>query len=282
MSWTDLTEDDKISYISSIHTGDDVCMSIINKDDLSGCIFRAQRSNKKCESKAVNNHGYCSLHSKTLQAKNAEVKLRELHEKIAAEAAAETEGKNYEEVNSKNVKDKKKTKDVPEKEKPTPPPSQAKELPKKSIKDAKSSSSNAKETSLNTKEKEAPVKEKESKEKLDVEKESSHDSDHDREPEPSKKEKSVKFEEKHVKKVVKASRNKWGRFEHLESGIVFDPLSRKAYGIQHKNGAVYSLSPKEVSICIKNGWSYTLPQTKYTNGDSDEDEDSENSTSSDE
>jgi len=58
-----------------------------------------------------------------------------------------------------------------------------------------------------------------------------------------------------TKKVIRA--NKWGRFEDPETGIVFDPKSKAAYGVQdHKSGKVKALTPAHVKICEKYSWKY--------------------------
>lgn len=60
-----------------------------------------------------------------------------------------------------------------------------------------------------------------------------------------------------VKRVITA--NKWGRFEDRETGIVFDPDSKSAYGIQNrKNGRVDPLTKREIEICNRYKWKYTV------------------------
>lgn len=55
----------------------------------------------------------------------------------------------------------------------------------------------------------------------------------------------------------KIGQNKWGRYEDLETGIVFDPKSRSAYGLQnHKTGKVMPLTPKAIKTCQKYSWKY--------------------------
>lgn len=76
-------------------------------------------------------------------------------------------------------------------------------------------------------------------------------------PSPEKSPEPVK------KRVAKITRNKWGNYEHNETHIVFDPKSRNAFGVQRKNGDVYSLGPDDVKVCINNGWDYVLPEAKY-------------------
>lgn len=88
-------------------------------------------------------------------------------------------------------------------------------------------------------------------------------------------EKSEEEEELEEPVKITAVRNKWGNYEHKETGIVFDPSTRYAYGIQKKNGDVHSLKPDDVRLCIEYGWKYKLPNIKYervVNSDEDESE----------
>lgn len=70
--------------------------------------------------------------------------------------------------------------------------------------------------------------------------------------------------------VLKLRKNKWGNYEDKETNLVFDPRSKAVYGLQHKNGDVYSLSPDEVAICIEKGWKYVLPEAKYERNEEEE------------
>lgn len=57
------------------------------------------------------------------------------------------------------------------------------------------------------------------------------------------------------KRVIKP--NKWHRYEDEETHIVFDPSSRRAYGVQdHKTGRVKALTEKYVNMCRVRGWKY--------------------------
>ncbi len=71
-----------------------------------------------------------------------------------------------------------------------------------------------------------------------------------------------KSPKKSSKRVAKIIYNEWGNYEHPETCIVFNPKSRAAYGVQHRNGDVYSLGPDQVKICIRNGWNYILPEAQ--------------------
>jgi hypothetical protein len=65
------------------------------------------------------------------------------------------------------------------------------------------------------------------------------------------------IEEKPKKKII--SQNKWGRFEDLETGIVFDPTTKTAFGVQNrKTGGLMRLDDEKVLICQEKGWRYKL------------------------
>ena len=69
------------------------------------------------------------------------------------------------------------------------------------------------------------------------------------------------------------TRNKWGRFEDPQTHIVFDPVSKKAYGYQdHESGSVRSLSNVDKRICEKKGWAFVDIPVK-DDDDSDEEDD---------
>ena len=63
---------------------------------------------------------------------------------------------------------------------------------------------------------------------------------------------------------MRIRKNKWGNYEHLDTHIVFDIKSRLAYGVQHKNGDIYSLDNDSINTCTKNGWGYYVPVQRYT------------------
>lgn len=58
------------------------------------------------------------------------------------------------------------------------------------------------------------------------------------------------------------TKNKFNHFEHKKTGIVFDPKTKKACGVQTTSGKVYPLTEEHVLICERNGWPYQLPEDK--------------------
>lgn len=57
------------------------------------------------------------------------------------------------------------------------------------------------------------------------------------------------------KKIIKP--NRWHRYEDPETRIVFDPSTKKAYGVQdYDTGRVLSLTARHINLCKKYGWQY--------------------------
>ena len=68
-------------------------------------------------------------------------------------------------------------------------------------------------------------------------------------------------EEESGYKKVEIVQNKFGNFEDVDSGIVFNKKTRKAQGYQnHADGKVYPLSPSHIVVCKKNYWDYVEPR----------------------
>lgn len=70
---------------------------------------------------------------------------------------------------------------------------------------------------------------------------------------PAKPKKGVK-KRAAKKKVIR--KNQWGKYEDPDSHIVFDPVSKVAYGVQDSSGKVFALSEHHIRICQVNGWDY--------------------------
>lgn len=59
------------------------------------------------------------------------------------------------------------------------------------------------------------------------------------------------------KKIIRP--NKWYRYEDPVTKIVFDPHTKKAYGVQdYETGKVFSLTKHHIDLCRKYGWKYDL------------------------
>lgn len=77
-------------------------------------------------------------------------------------------------------------------------------------------------------------------------------------------------------KTKKIKPNIWGRYEDLDTHILFDPSTKQAIGVQNRNGTVSALGKKQITICKKLGWKYRVPKG-YNYDDSEDEEDQESS-----
>lgn len=77
------------------------------------------------------------------------------------------------------------------------------------------------------------------------------------------------------KKIV---RNMFDRFEDTKTGIVFDPITKKAFGVQKKDGSITKLTRQKIEICKKKGWKYASVDKK---SETDEENESDSSISDD-
>ena len=67
-------------------------------------------------------------------------------------------------------------------------------------------------------------------------------------------------------------KNKFGNYEHFESGLVFNNDTKMAIGHQNSNGKVDSLTDNNIEMCKKYKFKYTLPEKVEDVDDEDEDE----------
>jgi SAP domain len=55
------------------------------------------------------------------------------------------------------------------------------------------------------------------------------------------------------------SRNQFGNFEHVGSGLVFNNNSKKVYGRQNADGSISDLTSEDIELCNKFKFQYSLP-----------------------
>ena len=60
-----------------------------------------------------------------------------------------------------------------------------------------------------------------------------------------------------VRSSIKVVKNRYGRYEHLETKLLFNKSTNSVYGVQLSNGNIGPLSSKEKRICNDNGWTIT-------------------------
>jgi hypothetical protein len=85
-----------------------------------------------------------------------------------------------------------------------------------------------------------------------------------------------------VKKSIR--RNKWGNFEDPDTHIVFNARTKAAYGVQdHKSGKITALTPKHIITCEKYHWKYhVIEEDDESSGDESGEEEVEESQDEDE
>lgn len=59
--------------------------------------------------------------------------------------------------------------------------------------------------------------------------------------------------------TIKITRNTFGNFQHEETGLVFDKISKQVVGKQNPNGNVDMLTVEDIELCNKFKFKYILP-----------------------
>lgn len=243
------------------------------RNDEIACVYAPRRGNTQdfqCPNMAITKWGYCTKHKETLQSKRA----KERYEAALSKYVAPPPQKVKEEVvptpkpTLRKVETPKPTprasKPVPETP-PSPPPSKPSQTPQRPRRVS---------TFLNT----YGGNEESEEEEISAPEEKSESADEDSDSNPN-----VYEDDEQIQ--VRLIRNEWGNYWHPKSRIVFDITKKAAYGVQHKDGQVYTLGQTEINFCDKHGWPYL---TKGVGDDSsseeetDEEETSEEESSSEE
>lgn len=89
----------------------------------------------------------------------------------------------------------------------------------------------------------------------------------------------TKNTEKEVKKtepVLSISKNKFGNYEMVDTGLVFDPKNKQVIGTQNSNGSIDPLTVEDIQLCKEYNFKYLVPdKLKNTTKDSDSEEELE-------
>jgi len=194
------------------------------------CHFRPTRSNQKqCTGISITDWGFCKRHSRTVQAKRA----REIWE------AQDSKEEQIEEVPivyppAKIVE-------------PVQPPAPVQPtIPVQPI----STDIDEEITQLTAQIKNVDIEENKSKKKA---------AKTLVRPQVEMTSKTKKPRRKRQIKTKKIKPNHFGRYEDTDSHIVFEPASKRAYGVQLPNGDLGALTANHIAICNKNGWGYVPP-----------------------
>ncbi len=59
--------------------------------------------------------------------------------------------------------------------------------------------------------------------------------------------------------VISIRRNQFGNHEHVESGMIFDPKTKKVIGKQNIDGSIDSLTPGDIDRCNQYKFDYQMP-----------------------
>ena len=230
----------------------------LKKIETESCKFLKRGSQGKCPNRSETPFGFCNKHKKTSQAIQAQLE----YERKLIKETEETKPATSEDVELP------KEEHVETREEPVKEELVKEEPIKEDVHD------HASDGDDNT-----PVKSAKPSSEDNRRKEKTPDKSDDNTPEkkskkvPSYDEVSEEDEPTPVTpKIVKKrkiARNKWGRYEDPESGIVFDPIAKIAIGYQdHENGKIYKLTKKHITICKQKGWKYTAKQSKVEESDS--------------
>ena len=240
---------------------------ISKRNDVTQCVYVPARGKERqrCDQESSTPYGYCSKHRQTLQAK----KIKQKYENALKEYVPQRETKkekeevpdNVEETNPRNERIKKfesflqKSRGVRQVvETVDETPDATEETP------------------------EATEEETEEAETTEETSDESLDSKYAKKKTRKNDKKANYYEDDEVLQI-KLSRNAFGNFEDKKTGIVFDIASKKAYGVQHPNGRVYSLGQKEKDFCRKHGWPYMIRRKvmdeSSNDSESDDSDDSE-------
>jgi hypothetical protein len=60
--------------------------------------------------------------------------------------------------------------------------------------------------------------------------------------------------------AIQIRKNKFGNYEHVESGLIFNKHTKKVIGKQQSDGQIIELSHSDIDLCNKYKFSYNLPE----------------------
>jgi hypothetical protein len=75
--------------------------------------------------------------------------------------------------------------------------------------------------------------------------------------------------------TIQIRKNNFGNFEHSETKIIFNNVTKRAYGKQNDDGTVSELSHEDIDICHKYKFAYDIPENLDKKGNIDDDNDEE-------
>ena len=60
--------------------------------------------------------------------------------------------------------------------------------------------------------------------------------------------------------AIQIRKNKFGNYEHVDTGLIFNKHTKKVIGKQHSDGQIVELSYSDIDLCNKYKFSYNLPE----------------------
>ena len=60
--------------------------------------------------------------------------------------------------------------------------------------------------------------------------------------------------------AIQIRKNKFGNYEHVDTGLIFNKHTKKVIGKQHSDGQIVELSHSDIDLCNKYKFSYNLPE----------------------
>lgn len=225
------------------------------------CLFK--RGSLHCTQTASTPYGFCKAHKATVQAKAA---LKEYEERQIKEAESDSDGESSSASGSED--------EVPHKEtgarhREGSDTKIAHREPSDSEESSESDDSSGSSDSESSDDE--PVKTKQTPQSKGHTHLSKTTSTREKiDPRPIEKPKSV-AQRTETKPKITLRPNFWGRYEEKQTGLVFDPETKAAYGVQDPSGSVYRLTKKHIRICEQKGWAYICSDESDEESSSSED-----------
>ena len=220
--------------------------------DKQKCMYKAVRKpGVDCDQKATTDWGFCSKHSRTVQAKRAK-DAYDLEHAVKEEPEPVEEVVEEEHVEEPVLAQQ----DVKKK-------ASVKRQPTVAVK--KSKASVQKQPTAVVKKSKAPVQKQPVKKSPTLKAETSRIKTQLAPPVAKRStgaQSKTSVINKGGKKTVKRTilRNYWGNFEDSETGIVFNAEEKCAIGVQHESGRIMPLRDVHIEICKRLRWNYTVPK----------------------
>lgn len=233
------------------------------------CAFTSIRTNTKCEQDAeimYGKKGYCYEHSKTQQAKNAELEFNQTTYKPESPKrkpvvpSTKTHPPSGSEATTVNTLPRR-TRDAPSSAPaPAPAPAPPSTTSKKTATPIANSNSNSTKTQPSKKPSPPPLTE------------SDDDDDDDDDVDDGASDGRTVYKKP---KFARIMQNKYNRYEYKPLKFLFDPRDRRVYGVQEKDGSVRDLDKTERKRCRRYKWGYKTKDKYQSESEDEESEDSD-------